>query len=73
LHGHGVSKKLQKIITQCTSKGPAILASPWQVAYHKIIKTLQNFICKHTRDLGKCSKVLGRKKGEFKGHQASIN
>jgi hypothetical protein len=26
-----VCQKIEKIITQCTSKGPAILASPWQI------------------------------------------
>jgi hypothetical protein len=46
-----VCQKIQKIISQCTNRGPDILAFPWQVVDHKIIKTLQNFICKHMGDL----------------------
>jgi hypothetical protein len=29
-----VCQKIQETITQCTNRGPAALASPWQVADH---------------------------------------
>ncbi len=51
LYGHGVSKNTKDNYPMYQQRGPAILGSPWQVADHKIIKTLQNFICKHTRYL----------------------
>jgi hypothetical protein len=43
------------------------------VVDHKIVKTLQNFICKHTMDLENVQRSWEEKKGEFKGRQVTTN